>query len=75
MDFNIFFFFFFFFGGGGQKNEYFWGYEEFVDFFGGHQNSGLTLGVISMLLFFCSFFLSSLKVNLQKGDILGGCKI
>ena len=31
----IIFFFFFFGGGGGQKNEYFWGYEDFVDIFGG----------------------------------------
>ena len=29
-----------------QKNEYFWGYEDFVDIFWGHHKIGL--GVISM---------------------------
>ena len=24
-------------GGGGQQNEYFWGYDEIVDTFGGHK--------------------------------------
>ena len=37
---------------GFQKNEYFLGYEDFVDFFfwggGGHQKVGLYFGVISM---------------------------
>ena len=28
-------------GGGVQKNEYFWGYEDFVDIFGGHDRIGL----------------------------------
>ena len=34
--------------GGFQKNEYFWGYGDFVDIFGGHHKVGLYLGVISM---------------------------
>ena len=34
--------------GGFQKNEYFWGYEVFVDIFWGHHKIGLYLGVISM---------------------------
>ena len=33
---------------GFQKNEYFGGFEDFVDNFGGHHNIGLYLGVISM---------------------------
>ena len=33
---------------GFQKNEYAFGYEDFVDIFGGHQKIGLYLGVISM---------------------------
>ena len=33
---------------GFQKNEYFWGYENFVDFFGGHPKIRLVLGLISM---------------------------
>ena len=33
--------------GGVQKNEYFWGYEEVVDIFGGHYIIGLFWGVIS----------------------------
>ena len=42
--------YFFFWGGGGgvQKNEYFWGYEDFVDFLGVITKFGLYLGVISM---------------------------
>ena len=41
---------FHYFGGGGgvQKNEYFLGYEDFVDIFGGHHKIGLYLVVISM---------------------------
>ena len=52
---------FFFLGGGGgvqnfecqyfwgfQKNEYFLGYEDFVDIFWGHHKIGLYKGVISM---------------------------
>ena len=31
-----------------RKNEYFWGYEDFADFLGGHHKIGLVLGVISM---------------------------
>ena len=50
---------FFFWGGGGQKNEYFFGYEDFVDIFGGHHKIGLYLGVI-----FCIFG-SFLKVKVQ----------
>ena len=47
----IFIYLFFFFGGGGvQKNEYFFGYEDFEDIFGGHHKIGLYLGVISMHL-------------------------
>ena len=34
--------------GGFQKNEYFLGYEDFVDIFGGHHKTGLVLGVTSM---------------------------
>ena len=53
---SIFFFFFFFLGGGGEgsKNEYFWGYEGFVDIIsfgggdGGHHKTGLVLWSISM---------------------------
>ena len=33
---------------GFQKNEYFLGYENFVDIFGVHHKIGLYLGVISM---------------------------
>ena len=33
--------------GGFQKNEYFLGYEDFVDIFWGHHKIGLYLGVIS----------------------------
>ena len=33
---------------GFEKNDYFWGYEDFVDIFGGHHKIGLYLGVISM---------------------------
>ena len=33
---------------GFQKNEYFLGYEDFVDSFWGHHKIGLYLGVISM---------------------------
>ena len=51
--------FFFFLGGGGskfgfhflgdfQQNEYFLGYTEFVDNFGGHHKIGLYLKVIPM---------------------------
>ena len=40
LNFNIF--------GGFQKNKYFWGYEDFVDNYGGHHENGLYLGVISV---------------------------
>ena len=40
LNFNIF--------GGFQKNEYFFGYEEFVDIFLGHHKIGQYLGSISM---------------------------
>ena len=43
------------------------GYEDFVDIFGGHHKIRLYLGVISM--HFWVFF----KVKVQKGGILGGC--
>ena len=33
---------------GFQKNEYFWGYEDFVDIFRGPSQIGLYLGVFSM---------------------------
>ena len=33
---------------GFQKNEYFLGYEDFMDIFWGHHKIGLYLGVISM---------------------------
>ena len=51
-EFQYFFFFFFLGGGGGgggvQKNEYFWGYEDFVDIFGGSSKNWASLRVISM---------------------------
>ena len=40
LNFNIF--------GGFQKNEYFWGYEDFVDIFGGSSQDWASLRVISM---------------------------
>ena len=40
LNFNIFW--------GFQKNEYFLGYEDFVDIFWGHHKIGLYLGIISM---------------------------
>ena len=40
---------YYFFGGGGYlKKQYFLGYGDFVDIFGGHHKIGLYLGVISM---------------------------
>ena len=66
---NLEFQFFFFCGGGGgggegQKNEYFfWGYEDFVDIFGGHHKNGLYLGVIF------------LRSRYRMGDIFGVAKI
>ena len=43
--------------GGGQKNQYFLGYEDFMDIFRGHHKIGLYLGVISMhfRVFFLKF--------------------
>ena len=40
LNFNIF--------GGFKKNEYFWGYEDFVDIFGGSSQNWASLRVISM---------------------------
>ena len=60
LNFNIF--------GGFQKNEYFLGYEDFVDIFGGSSQNWASLRVISML--FRVFFL---KVNVQNWDIFWGC--
>ena len=54
--------------GGFQKNEYFWGYEDFVDIFGGQHKIGLYFGVISMHLG------SFLRVKVQYRDVFGGCK-
>ena len=42
----------------------FWGYEDFVDIFGGHDKIGLVLGVSSMYLWV--FF----KVNVQNENSL-----
>ena len=65
-EFQYFFFFFFFWGGGGggvQKNDYFLGYEDFVDIIWGRHNNyiGLVLGVILCILG------SFLKVNVHNG--------
>ena len=51
---------------GFSKNEYFWGYEDFVDIFWGHHKIGLYLGVISM------HFRVFLKVNVQNGEYFFG---
>ena len=53
MNFEFQYYYFIFFlcvcgGGGGQKNEYFWGYEDFVDTFFGHHKIDLYLRVIPM---------------------------
>ena len=53
--------------GGFQKNEYFLGYEDFVDIFLGHHKIGLYLGVILCILG------SFLKVMVQNGGYLLGC--
>ena len=45
---------------GFQKNEYFWGYEDFVDIFGGSSQNWASLRVISMQ--YRGFF----KVKVQK---------
>ena len=47
--------------GGFQKNEYFWGYEDFVDIFWGHHKTRLYLGVISIYF----------RVKVQNRDIFG----
>ena len=53
-----------------QKNEYSFGYEDFVDvFFGGHHKIGLYLGVISM------HFRVFLRSRYRIGDIFGVAKI
>ena len=53
---------------GFQKNEYFLGYEDFVDIFLGHHKIGLYLGVISM-----PFRVSSLGHGTEWGMIFLGC--
>ena len=45
--------------GGGLKNEYFFGYEHFVDI---------------LWIFFLCILGSFLKVNIQNQDIVWGCK-
>ena len=50
-----------------QKNEYFLGYEDFVDIFWGLYKIGLYLGVIYA---FQGLFLRS---RYRMGDIFGGC--
>ena len=57
LNFNIF--------GGFQKNEYFLGYEDFLDIFWGPHKIGLYLGSFLCIL---GFFL---KVNVQYGVFLG----
>ena len=52
---------------GFQKNEYFFGYEDFVDIFLGSSQIWASLRVISM--HFRVFF----KVNVQNWDIILGC--
>ena len=43
-------------GGGGQKNEYFGGYKDFVDIFGGsYHKVGIVLGIISMYFMVFSY--------------------
>ena len=51
---------------GFQENEYFWGYEDFVDIFWGHHKIGLYLGVISM-----HFMVSSLGQGTEWGYFFG----
>ena len=53
-----------------QKNEYFWGHDESVDFYGVHHKSGHFLGVISIN--FGAF--SQCTVLEYFLDILGGTK-
>ena len=60
MNFNIFW--------GFQKNEYFLGYEDFVDIFWGPSQNWASLRVISM--HFGVFFY---KDKLQNCDIFWGC--
>ena len=59
MNFNIF--------GGFQKNEYFWGYENFTDIFWGHPKIEIVLGFIS--IYFRVF------VNIQNRYIFWVTKI
>ena len=54
LNFNIFW--------GFQKNEYFLGYEDFVDIFWGHHKIGLYLGIISM----------QIRVFLRARNRIGG---
>ena len=73
MDFNIF-------GGFHKKNEYFWGYEDFVDIFGGSSQNwtilcilGYRMGDIFLgLLKFQIFFLGCLKFLIFLG-VNGRC--
>ena len=60
-----------FWGGGGSKILIFWGYEDFVDIFGGHDKIGLVLGVSNMYL--RVFFV--IKVNVQNENIFAWKKI
>ena len=55
---------------GFQKNEYFWGYEDFVDIFGVYHIIGLYLRVISM-----HFRVFSFGQGTQRGIFLGVAKI
>ena len=53
--------------GGFQKNEFFGGYEDFVDIFGGSSQNWASLRIISMQ--FRAFF----KVKVQNWDIFLDC--
>ena len=48
----LFIFFFFLGGGGGQKNEYFLGYEDLVDIFGGSSQNW----TVNFFIFYFIFF-------------------
>ena len=50
--------------------KFFWGYEDFVDIFGGHHKTGLYLGVISM-----HFRVFSLVQGTEWGIFFGVAKI
>ena len=52
---------------GFQKNKHFWGYEDFVDIFGGHHKIALYLGVISMQgLFLRSWYRMGIFLGVAK---------